>query len=85
MVDITVPSDDGAETGDSVAEPAPDFEPIGEQGEGDGDLVWDHLRRKLYVDDGAFSVMAESTHVPDTSTGHLRLTEYAEYVAGQVR
>ncbi len=85
VVDITVPSDDGAETGDSVAEPAPDFEPIGEQGEGDGDLVWDHLRRKLYVDDGAFSVMAESTHVPDTSTGHLRLTEYAEYVAGQVR
>lgn len=37
------------------------------------------------VDDGGFSVVSESVHVVDTSTGALRLTEYGEHVAGVVR
>lgn len=37
------------------------------------------------VDDGGFTVVSESVHVVDTSTGSLRLTEYGEHVAGVVR
>lgn len=85
VVEITVAPVGSAETGDLVAEPAPEFQPTEGQSDGEEDLLRGHPRRKLYVDDGAFSVVAESTHVPDTSTGQLRLTEYAEYVAGQVR
>lgn len=37
------------------------------------------------VDDGGFTVVSESVHVVDSSTGRLRLTEYGEYAAGVVR
>ncbi len=41
--------------------------------------------RKLYVDQGAFSVVVEAVQVPDRSTGSLRLTDYGDYVKGRVR
>ncbi len=79
-------SDDDVGDGDRVAEPEPDFEPSDpEPGPDDERAGPVNRRRKLYIDEGAFEVLAESTHVPDTSTGQLRLTEYGEYVAGQVR
>ena len=40
---------------------------------------------KLVVDDGLFYVVAESLQVPDTSTGQLVLTDYADFVAACVR
>ena len=45
----------------------------------------EQLRRRLIVDDGEFEVVVEAVLVADTSTGGLVLTEYGEYVAGQVR
>lgn len=69
---------------DVVGEPDTEFTPADRSGPaGEHDAA--HPRRKLYVDEGNFAVVAESTHVPDASTGQLRLTEYGEYVAGQVR
>lgn len=77
---------DGADGGDRVAEPRPDFEPSDPESESAGEQEGvGRPRRKLYVDEGAFEVLAESTQVPDTSTGQLRLTEYGDYVADHVR
>ena len=42
-------------------------------------------RPTFVVDEGGFSVVSESLHVVDHSSGGLRLTEYGEFVAGVVR
>lgn len=72
----------------TVAEPEPPFVVMDPSDGGDDAPVDDegHVRpEKLTVDDGRFFVVAEAVQVPDTSTGHLVLTEYGEFVAGRVR
>lgn len=67
-------------------EPEPDFESGGSSDDQSADEPLDgQRRRKLFVDDGDFTVLAEGRLVPDTRDGHLRLTEYGEFVAGEVR
>jgi len=80
--------DGDAASGDTgwVEEPEPDFQRSDPEPAPVGELQGSATpRRKLYVDEGAFEVLAESRHVPDTSRGQLRLTEYGDYVAGVVR
>ena len=82
--DESVPVADNAEPADDqVAEPQPDFEAANPP-DLEGADEQRPARRKLYVDNGDFAVVAESTHVPDTTTGQLRLTEYGQYVSEQV-
>ncbi len=45
----------------------------------------EHRARKHYVDDSEVFVAAEGFYLPDPTTGSLRLVEYADYVADQVR
>lgn len=40
---------------------------------------------KLYVDDEAVYLVAEGFYLPDPESGRLRLVEYGQYVAGEVR
>lgn len=78
---------------DMVAEPAPEFTagnpgmPADEGGEAASDGLADGPppARQFVVDDGSFHIVSESVFVPDTSTGRLTLTEYGEFVAGEVR
>ncbi len=78
----------------TVAEPEPAFSPTqphGEAGQGDGSdagavaVAEGQARRAYVVDEGSFAVKSEILYVPDTSTGRLRLTEYGEFVAGEIR
>lgn len=85
------PAAEGATGDPSVAEPEPPFT-AHNPGDPDGaplpPLVVDPDPpgpTAFFVDDGGFSVVSESVHVVDTSTGALRLTEYGEHVAGVVR
>lgn len=64
----------------SLAEPEPDFDRT--QSEGD---LGQTPSRKYYVDGTEVTVTAEAYYVADTSTGGLRLVEYSDYLAGQVR
>lgn len=41
--------------------------------------------RKLYVDDGEVFISGESVFVPDQTTGRLRMIEYRDFAATQVR
>lgn len=71
-----------------VREPAPEFTAGGSSDDSQAGLGFDvppPLPRKRYVREGDFTVLAEGHYVPDTSTGRLRLTEYAEYVANEIR
>jgi len=71
-----------------VREPFPDFIAGGSSDDEGLDAGLDQnppLARKRYVVEGEFAVIAEGHYVADTSTGRLRLTEYAEYVASEVR
>jgi type I restriction enzyme R subunit len=71
-----------------VGESAPDFTAGGSSDDSESSPDFDaprSLTRKRYVNDGDFTVLAEGHYVPDTSTGRLRLTEYAEYVANEIR
>lgn len=80
---------EGPDGESAVAEPSAPFtahnpDPV------DGDLLpaSDRSSSKsstFVIDEGGFTVVSESVHVMDGSTGHLRLTEYGEYVAGVVR
>lgn len=82
------PGDDGGAGGNGVAEPEPPFEPGNpptDPPDGGGEGGGPGHPEKYVVDDGDFSVVAESLHVADTSTGNLVLTEYGEYVAGQIK
>lgn len=64
----------------SLAESEPAFDHT--QSEGDLDQS---SSRKYYVDGTEVTVTAEAYYVADTSTGDLRLVEYSDYLAGQVR
>lgn len=83
---------DEVSTGEeSVHEPEPPFV-VGNPGDPglDGPSSPDHDPSHqglmpLVVDEGGFSVVSESVHVVDSSSGRLRLTEYGEFVAGVVR
>ena len=66
-----------------VAEPEPEYE-TEEAAEVDAEDI-EHRARKYYVDDSEVFVVAEGFYLPDPTTGRLRLMEYADYVAEQVR
>lgn len=77
--------------GDSVvSEPVPPFtahnpeDPVGDPLPPAADAA-PRSSSNFVVDEGGFTVVSESVHVVDNSTGRLRLTEYGEYVAGVVR
>lgn len=42
-------------------------------------------RRPVVVERGDFEILAEALQVPDTSTGRLVLSDYAQYVSGQIK
>ena len=68
-----------------VAEPEPTY---GEQGDGavDSDALEGAGARKFYVDDGPPAyVAAEGFYLPDPQSGRLRLVEYSDYLADEVR
>jgi type I restriction enzyme R subunit len=64
--------------GGEVAEPEPEY---GEEGETEPP----ERARKLYVDGGEVSVSAEGFYLPDPESGRLRLVEYDDYAAAEVR
>ncbi len=78
---------DGDVADSGVAEPEPDFSAINPPDVDDTRTADSPPERvsKLVVDDGLFYVVAESLQVPDTSTGQLVLTDYADFVAVCVR
>jgi len=68
-----------------VAEPEPAY---GEPGDGavDPDELEEVGARKFYVDDGPVAyVVAEGFYLPDPQSGRLRLVEYSDYLADEVR
>lgn len=80
---------------DVVAEPEPDFvvgNPDTQRGEG-GALATQGasgaqgapVAKQFVVEGGGFHVVSEAVFVPDTSTGRLTLTEYGQFVAGEVK
>lgn len=70
----------------TVSEPVPRFDPLGGPTYPlDPHVPEPPLSRKLFVDVGDFTVVAEGVLVPDTSTGRLTLTEYGEFVAARIR
>lgn len=84
--------EDGEQGGASVVgEPTPSFTAHNPDDPVDGDsgqpVVGESSRQAstFVVEEGGFTVVSESVHVADSSTGRLRLTEYGEYVAGVVR
>ena len=64
----------------SIGEPGPSFDRV--QSGGD---IHQPPARKYYVDGTEVTVTAEAYYVADTGSGALRLVEYADYLAGQVR
>jgi type I restriction enzyme R subunit len=71
--------DDGdVVVGDEVAEPEPEY--------GDDEDVTPPSRaKKLYVDGLEVSIAVEGVYLPDAESGRLRLVEYADYAADEVR
>ncbi|MGI8682801.1 MAG: EcoAI/FtnUII family type I restriction enzme subunit R [Mycobacteriales bacterium] len=69
-----------------VAEPEPVY---GEQGGGDdvtdAEALEDEGARKFYVDAGEAYVAVEGIYLPDPESGCLRLAEYGDYLADEVR
>lgn len=65
-----------------VHEPEPVYE---EDGGADPEDVEERAERKLYVEDATVYVVAEGFYLPDPDSGRLRLVEYGEYVAGEIR
>jgi type I restriction enzyme R subunit len=55
------------------------------EGAGDPVTLEDKGARKFYVDNGEAWVTAEGFYLPDSSSGGLRLVEYRDYVAAEVR
>ncbi len=65
------------------SEPAYDGEPVGDADPGGLD---DAGARKFYVNDGATAyIAAEGFYLPDAESGRLRLVEYSDYLASEVR
>jgi type I restriction enzyme, R subunit len=67
-----------------VSEPEPPYAPAEDTGAEEEWLV-DAGARKFYVDDAAAYVAAEGFYLPDPDDGRLRLVEYSDYLASQVR
>lgn len=67
---------------EEVQEPEPEF---GEREEADEEDLEARDARKWYVEDAPVYLVAEGFYLPDPESGRLRLVEYGEYVAGQVR
>lgn len=67
---------------EEVQEPEPAF---GEDVEADEEDLEERDARKWYVEDAPVYLVAEGFYLPDPESGRLRLVEYGEYVAGQVR
>jgi type I restriction enzyme R subunit len=65
-----------------VHEPEPVYE---NDGEADPEDIEERAERKLYVRDAPVYVVAEGFYLPDPDSGRLRLVEYGEYVAGEIR
>jgi type I restriction enzyme R subunit len=71
---------------ESVVEaPEPFFLDELEAGDVDVDAVASAATRKFYVDEGEALVTAEGFYLPDSESGRLRLVEYRDYVASEVR
>lgn len=92
--DDSTEDESDSESSDSghVHEPEPSFHPVNpppgpaEPSPSSADPGRESTRSgKFVVDSGDFYVVAEAVQVPDTSTGELVLTEYGEYVAGQIK
>ena len=66
-----------------VAKPDPEYGPE-ETAEIQAEDI-EYRARKYYVDDGEVYVVVEGFYLADPTTGRLRLVEYADYVAEQVR
>jgi type I restriction enzyme R subunit len=67
-----------------VAEPEPAYD--GQPGDADPDGLEDAGARKFYVDEGATAyIAAEGFYLPDSESGRLRLVEYSDYLASEVR
>jgi type I restriction enzyme, R subunit len=78
--------EDGAtvSTGE-VSEPEQAYGPLGDS-DIDPDELEDEGARKFYVDDGpAAYVAAEGFYLPDPQSGRLRLVEYSDHLADEVR
>lgn len=60
-------------------------EPTFDEDEPDEGTVPDRAHRKFYVDHGNAFVTAEGFYLPDLDTGRLRLVEYRDYLANNVR
>jgi type I restriction enzyme R subunit len=72
--------------GGEVAKPEPAYG--GQSGDADADPsgLENAGARKFYVDAGtAAYVAAEGFYLPDSESGHLRLVEYSDYLASEVR
>lgn len=83
-------SDGEAGDGESVEEPTPGFAPGNptdgrgaDGGTGGGGEPTPRVR--YVVEGGSFDILAESLQVPDVSTGRLVLTDYGQFVAGEVK
>lgn len=70
--------------GGEVAEPEPEYD---EQPDkvGDEEDIEEEAIRKFYVDDGQAYVAIEGIYLPDPATGKLRLIEYSDYLADEIR
>ena len=72
--------DEGAVVaGDEVAEPEPEY------GQDDAEPSPPERARKLYIDGLEVSVTAEGFYLPDPMDGRLRLVEYADHAADELR
>ena len=68
-----------------VAEPTPEYEPAPETPPTVDELDDDERVRKFYVDDEPVWIVSEGVWQLDREDGHLRLVEYTDFVADEVR
>jgi type I restriction enzyme R subunit len=68
-----------------VGEPEPSYGEESDHGAVDPDQLEAEGARKFYVDEGPAYVAAEGFYLPDPESGRLRLVEYGDYMADQVR
>jgi type I restriction enzyme R subunit len=65
-----------------VHEPEPEFGTVEDE---DVESLEEQGAQKLYVDDAPVYLVAEGFYLPDPESGRLRLVDYADYIAGEVR
>jgi type I restriction enzyme R subunit len=68
-----------------LAEPEPSYESESVDVEVEEARLVEGEARKFYVDGGVAYVAAEGFYLPDAESGRLRLVEYSDYLAGEVR